>query len=171
MLSAAGITGGTSTSGSTPAPSVPRGERLPRPSAVPPAGQAADGLGWVTAALDTASQGVLPRGTGPTGGRALAGPRAGTQSGRKYLGSLEASRTAQLLRARLRSAQLSGAPRPAPHASTPTAGAIPLAARGSVAMICRTQLKGEVRASIGELIARQAVDIPASRPRLLTSLG
>src|SRR6266851_1848714 len=105
-----------------------RGDRLPRPSAAPPAGQAAGGLGRAAAAPGAAGRGVYPRAAGPAGDRALAGLRPGTQSGRIYLGLLETSRAAQLLPARFRPAQLSGASRTAPHAPSPTPGALVLAA-------------------------------------------
>ncbi len=49
------------------------------------------------------------------------------------------SRAAQLLPARFRPTQLSGAPRTAAHAPAPTPGALVLAASKSVTMICRTQ--------------------------------
>src|SRR6266851_4564651 len=84
-----------------------RGDRLPRPSAAPPAGQAAGGLGRAAAAPGAAGHRVYPRAAGPAGGRALARLRAGTQSGRIHLGLLETSRAAQLLPARFRPAQLS----------------------------------------------------------------
>src|SRR6266852_5055594 len=114
-------------------------DRLPRPSAAPPAGQAAGGLGRAAAAPGAAGHGVYPRAAGPAGDRALAGLRAGAQPGRIYLGLLETPRTAQLLPARFRPAQLSGAPRTAPHAPSPTPGALVLAASKSVTMICRSQ--------------------------------
>src|SRR5712692_2806447 len=116
-----------------------RGDRLPRPSAAPPAGQAAGGLGRAAAAPGAAGHRVYPCAAGPARGRALAGLRPGTQSGRIYLGLLETSRAAQLLPARLRPTQLSGAPRTAAHAPAPTPGAPVLAASKSVTMICRPQ--------------------------------
>src|SRR6266446_7458414 len=117
----------------------PRGDRLPRPFAAPPAGQAAGGLGRAAAAPGAAGHGIYPRAAGPAGGRALTSLRPGTQSGRIYLGLLETSRTAQLLPARFQPAQLSGAPRTAPHAPAPNPGALVLATSKSVTMICRTQ--------------------------------
>src|SRR5216683_7791948 len=109
------------------------------PSAAPPAGQAAGGLGRAAAAPGAAGHGVYPRARGPAGDRALAGLRCGTQSGRIYLGLLETPRAAQLLPARFRPAQLLGAPRTAAHAPAPAPGALLLAASKSVTMICRPQ--------------------------------
>src|SRR5208337_485873 len=99
----------------------------------------AGGLGWTAGAPGARGQRLHPCAAGPARDRVAAGLRSGTQSGRVHLGSLETSRAAQLLPARFRPAQLSGLPRPAPHAPASTASPIVLAASRTVTIICRTQ--------------------------------
>src|SRR5246500_241924 len=117
------------------------GGRFSRSSLAPPFGPAAGGLGRAAGPSGPRGQRLYCRAAGTAGDRALARLRSGTQSGRIYLGLLETSRAAQLLSARLRPTQLSGAPGAVPHASPAPPGARLLATSptASVAILCKTQ--------------------------------
>src|SRR6266851_1881498 len=101
------------------------GGRFSRSSLAPPFGQAAGGLGRTADTSGPRGQRLYRRAAGTACNPMAAGLRPGAQSGGVHLGLLEKARAAQLLSARLRPTQLSGAPGALPHASPSPAGARP----------------------------------------------